>query len=243
MFAAAGNKRVILLSHSTGSRNLYYFLTQQTPEWKEKHIERWISSAGSFGGDVVTLATLSAGVEDLSLLFKSRVNAAGLSKENTRKLFRSYSSTAFLSPDPLAFGDKVIFQFKDRNFTAADLSDVFQTIGHETGIKVLQRTKTLIKNLDAPGVKVSCFYGSKVPTIGKIVYENEKSLLNGAKLVQGDGDGNINRISSSVCEKWSSSEGFESKEFVGINHLNLIRDSKVLKQIIDTVSRVNGQEV
>lgn len=233
MYSDAGNKGVVIVTHAAGSRIFYYFLTQQTPEWKDKYVARWITAAGSLGGDVVVLSTLSAGLYD---------GPRGLSRETVRTVFRSFSNLVFESPDPLVFRDDIIFQYKDKNFTAADISEVYETIGHDAGLKQLKDTRSLITNLDAPGVKVTCLYGSGIPTIEKIVYKDEKSLLNGAELIRGPGDGNVNLISSSACERWAKTDGFESKLYLGIKHLDLIRDKRPVEDIVNAVTRVNDHE-
>lgn len=234
MFVDAGNKSVVFVTHSTASRLFYYFLSQQTPEWKAKYVARWISSAGAFGGDVVTLGTLSAGVED--------GQQSALSHNNVRRLFRSFSDCTFGSPDPLVFQDAVIFEFKGQGYTASQLADIFRIIGHEDGVKHLNRTSALITSLADPGVRVTCLRSVGTQTAEKFVYKDEKSLLDDATIVRGDGDGNLNSVSAAVCEDWSQSPGFESVVYDGIKHVDMIRDARVVKQILKTVSAVNAQQ-
>ena len=49
-YALNNNSSVILLSHSMGCLYTLWFLNQKNQEWKDKYINKWIPTAGVFGG-------------------------------------------------------------------------------------------------------------------------------------------------------------------------------------------------
>ena len=54
-FSLNGGRRVVLVSHSLGSLMTLYFLQHRDQQWKDRHIETWISAAGLWGGTAMEL--------------------------------------------------------------------------------------------------------------------------------------------------------------------------------------------
>lgn len=232
MYEDNGGKQVILIAHSMGARISYYFLLQQDDAWKAKYIKSWITLAATFGGETGTLEALAAGTYD---------GTTTLSRSQSMLLHRSFSSFLFVSPHAVAFGDKVIFKYLDRDYTAKDMPEILKFIGHEVGVKLWPAIDALIPELKHPGVDVHCLRGNNTPTVETIVYKDERSYPLKPAVIRGNGDGIVNQVSADACLKWADSDAFklEAVEFDRVKHIDMVKDKKVLDYVTDLVDRTN----
>lgn len=60
-FFINGNIRITLLAHSMGGPMILLFLQQQSQEWKDKFISKFISLSASWGGSVKSVKVFAVG--------------------------------------------------------------------------------------------------------------------------------------------------------------------------------------
>jgi len=230
MYSENGNKKVILIAHSMGARISYYFLLQQTDEWKKKYIRSWITLAATFGGETGTLEAISAGTYD---------GTTTLSQNQSLLLHRSFSSFLFVSPHAVAFNDTIIFRYKQLEYTAKDMPKILKLVGHTTGLKLWPAVDNLIPELKDPGVDVHCLRGTNTPTAETISYPDDASFPFKPEIFRGPGDGIVNKVSADACLRWSGRDNFQAKEFENVKHIDMAKDAKVLAYITEQVEKMN----
>lgn len=146
---------------------------------------------------------------------------------------RSYESAFFLLPhDHSGQSDEVIVETPVKNFTQTDYEELFDLLDHPEGRAVLSRVRPAWDSIQHPGVDFYCWYGKGVPTVAKVVYD-EASWPHGIPSTpMGDGDGTVHLSSLEGCGKFSHPEAkTELRAFDGVNHLNLLHDSRAVKRL------------
>merc|ERR1711966_564236 len=96
-----GGKKVTLISHSMGGLEGLYFLRQQTQEWKDAHILRWIPISAPWAGAAKELRLMATGDNE-----GLPVSPSSLKDEQ-----RSYETNHWLLPNGLyssAFGNDTV---------------------------------------------------------------------------------------------------------------------------------------
>ena len=105
------------------------------------------------------------------------------------------------------------------------------------------QSKDLISDYSHPGVDVHCIVGKGLTTTESLKYTDELSFPLNPTLVDGDGDGTVNKISASVCLKWSKSSrnnAFSYQEFDGIKHVDMAKHKDVVRFIVNEVRQINN---
>ena len=230
-----GKQPVVLISHSSGCNYVLYFLRMQSQEWKDEYVKSWISLAGPFGGSVESLTAVTAG----------RGLDPILSKDSLRDLELTFSSFRFLLPDERVFGkDRVVLSMNGRNFSASDLPAIFNLFNDTAGEVMWRKGKDLVRDYEShPGVETHCLIGAGIPTPELISYgDNPASFPLNPNLVTGSGDGTVNAVSNTVCQKWaeiSKGKKVVYQEFPGVNHLGVVKDAKVVEYMLKVIEAMN----
>jgi len=245
-----GGSRVVIVSHSMGGVFTYVFLMKQTPEWRSKYVERWVSTSAPFTGTPLALVAMLTGYFfDLPV---SQAKAATFS--------RSVPSIYFLMPNP-DFGWKSnhLVETPSKNYTSANITELLLT---KTNVpwaeRAVARARTFFnKEYEHPGVKVSLFLSNNTKTIVGLRYKTDDALLASHALpdvlpskcfaepkpgsdaddskapekLMGDGDGTVAEESLRfACERWKEDCVVLDK----VTHFSTIKHPTVIKAVLDS---------
>ena len=233
MHTKSGGKKVMIVAHSMGGNYAYLLLQRQDQAWKDKHIQSLVTIGTPWGGAAGTLQTLAAGEDD---------DSSVLAKPASRALHRSHPSFVFLLPTADAVRERPLMQLHDgRSFTAAQLPELLQVIGDSEGAVVLRQIEQARHTASAPGVEVHCLRGTGSNTVAGIRYAKEKDFPFDPETIRGPGDGTVNQESADLCLRWARSADeksrFETATFERVKHVDLVKNSRVVKYITDLIQR------
>jgi len=257
-FERNNQTQVVLVCHSMGSIMMHYFLQQQTPAWKEKHIRALVSVAGVWGGTARALKVFAVG-DNLDSWF---LNSKNLLWERTNP------SLAWLMPQQGFWSDdEVLVETEKKNFTRRNIGEFFDGYKEHNMAMMVEDTKGLLGGLPPPQVEVFCIHGSQVNTTERVIYppgsfppalaarrqkppsSNKSNNLKWwpfptePSLVKGDGDGTVNIRSLKGCLKWDGAQkqAVHHKVFKGINHVDMLRREEPTSYVVDLIDRLNKQ--
>jgi lysophospholipase-3 len=254
---------VVLVSHSMGGLHTYYFLQNQSAEWKKQFIKSWVAIATPFAGAAKTARLFASGDNE---------GIGAINPKSLRAEQRSYETNLWLSPwahtsqgvwDASGVNDgdqdapplveavgpdgKVLLAFGAQSAGTTEGEKFLQAVDYEAGVLPLRRVSTLLGGkeggggLQAPGVPVLCLFSQNVSTPEGFRYgapSDDLAAVDWAQTPQvlsGDGDGTVNYRSLRVCERWTSG-GARVKRFGGISHSQMLMDDKVLNAVLQEVS-------
>lgn len=233
---ANGDQPVVILAHSMGGLWTLYFLNQQTEEWRNQYIARFVSVSTPWGGAVEQMMTFASGNPE-GVPF---VNSLVVREEQRRS-----ESNLWLLPVSRVFGDRPLVATSTRNYTAADMEDFLVDIGFAEGVPAYKsRIPHLTEILRAPGIPVTLIYGHGVPTSQQLSYE-AKGFDNHPEITDGDGDGTVNVCSlTAVVKEWDAVEGQELDVVPLANkgHMKILHDADSVQVIVDAILNASAQE-
>ena len=150
-----------------------------------------------------------------------------------RSAARTFPSTALLLPKPSVWGNRTLITTPKRTYTANDYQALFNDMGYPEGFSIYSEIAGINAGFPSPKVPVYCFYGTEVTTPESYVYDWGFPDSAPTKAINGDGDGTVNRLSAEVCLKWSTQQRqtFMAWGLPGVDHLNIVMNTKVLKAI------------
>ncbi|CAF0928635.1 unnamed protein product [Didymodactylos carnosus] len=225
-FLSNGNKRVYLISHSTGGSMTLYFLNQQTQQWKDKYVAGWISLSGNLAGEIDNLPNVINGF--LPLVFSQAA--------------RTWDFYAWRLPEPIVYGNKIIVSTSSKQYSSFNMSTLLTDMGAVELALVYPHLSTVLASLDPPNVNTWCFYGANLSTPIGYVYANglnEKPT----SIINGMGDGEQDDLTNMSCEKWKETMDkkyeFAMQGFNGVKHTKLPADRNIL-ETISAIIRRNG---
>ena len=197
-----------LLTHSSGGLLVHYFLSQQSDEWKDKHIQEVIHINVPFGGIIHTLE---------NLIKKTFLNIL-VSKE----LLKSLGAYIINMPNPniikpilIVDGKYIIHYFKYLN-----LKDIEQN-------KLMMHE--MIQSFDKPcSVKTTIIYTSNIKTSSMININNNK-----IEIIKGLGDGIVPLSSLLYPLKWKQ-ENLEIIHLPNYDHSTILF-SKELDNLLHNI--------
>jgi len=236
---------------------MHYFLQQQSPAWKEKHIRALVSVAGVWGGTARALKVFAIG-DNLDSWF---LNSKNLLWERTNP------SLAWLMPQQGFWSDdEVLVETEKKNFTRTNIGEFFDGYKEHNMAMMVNDTKGLLGGLPPPQVEVFCIHGSEVNTTERVIYppgsfppalspRRRQQTSNKSKnskwwpfptepsLVKGDGDGTVNIRSLKGCLRWEGAQkqAVHHKVFKGINHVDMLRRVEPTSYVVDVIDGLNKQ--
>ena len=225
-----------MVAHGTGAPVVLHFLNKLVnQEWKDKYIHAFITLSGAWSGSNGVVETIISG-QKLTALAPLVDNGCKPS-QNLRLLYRDAARTfpgvMYALPKPSVWGNYIIANSPGHRYTASDYKTLFSELYYDPADYIWNVIKHSNQDLPAPQVATYCFYGTKVDTPETIQYVYTS---NTATVLEGDGDGTVNRRSAEVCLKWGTAQQqkFESKEFKQIDYTSIVKNEDVLNTI-DTV--------
>ena len=205
--------------------SLYFLNEVVTQEWKDKYIKVYIPLSGAFGGFSEKVKAVVSGRNSFSILpLKSLLP----------EIERSLESIYWLMPSAEIFGDQVLVQTPNANYTAMDYEPMFTTFAnYSLGWTKYNATSSINAGYKYPGVPTHCFYGSNLSTPLTYVYNSNDPTQEPTE-INGTGDGLLNIVSLEVCLRWANSTnstGFQSRAFPGVEHNDMLKKDVVLDAI------------
>ena len=237
MYHDNGEQRVTLVAHSMGGLVSLHFLTGYSgidQAWKDAHINAYITLSGAWSGGVASLARVISG-QEIEPKLKSLVANLFLVP-----IMRTLQSIPWLMPRTSVFGDTILVSTPSRDYTAADYEELFQQIGYSNGFQThTNLVKSLLPDFPAPNVDTYCYYGVNVSTPETYIYGTDLTPYNSIGMqpmmvLNGDGDGTVNQVSSQVCHRWSTMNpkySFWVRGYDQVNHSAMITEGRVLSDI------------
>ena len=213
---------VAMVAHSMGGpMSLYFFNQVVNTGWKKKYIRAYIPISGAFAGASKVLENVASGAFPYGFL--------------TRSLRRSFKGLYWLMPRPDTYKGLNLIETPSGKYTADDYETIFTKLAkYPLGWTKYKPTASISTNFSFPGVPTFCFVGRDVST--PLTYEFKSDDLSDAPtIVNGDGDGTVNKISLDVCLRWSNSSIFHYKAFSAVTHDQMVRDDSVFKAVANIV--------
>jgi len=233
-------KRAVVVSHSLGCPTmLYFFHNYVSAEWKEQYMAGWVAMSGPFLGSSMQVDAYLSG-------FTFGMPTWLVPHDYVRPVQINASSGVWLSPDAMAFEDMIILETPTKNYTAADLPDILETLGYEQAIAITKKFAGQLAGLQkAPdSLEVEHWYSTGVQTAESFKYDKE--ITRGydeapSKTVYGDGDGIVNIMSLRSVERFWN-ESARTRVFPGNSHFGMLSDVRVLGNLTEYLSR-QGQRI
>lgn len=235
-YSVNANEPVVILAHSMGGLWTLFFLNQQSMEWRNKYVSRFVSVATPWGGAVEQMMTFASGNPE-GVPF---VNSLVVREEQRRS-----ESNLWLLPVRRSFRDRPLVITSSRNYTAGDMEQFLCDIGFPEGVAPYKsRIPHLTDILQPPQVPVILIHGYGVPTAETLSYE-KKGFDNHPEITEGDGDGTVNVCSlTAVVEEWERVAGQELEVIAlqGKKHMEILHDGHSVQVIVDAILNVTPQE-
>lgn len=228
MYTENGNKKTVLVCHSNGCNNNYYFLLQATDAWKKKYIQAWVTLGAPLGGATMGLAAVVTG---------DNFNIALISKTVAYDLEHTFSSIGAVLPVSSVFENITLLSLEGKDYTAKDIPQIYRLVNDTVGATMWQKS---VDVLDAtfphPGVEVHCLRAIGTPTVQSLQFWSRKSFPRSPRNVFGPGDGTVNQVSSDVCLRWRDQPDFHTVEFGRpVNHMLLGTGQQTADYLIQEV--------
>jgi pimeloyl-ACP methyl ester carboxylesterase len=231
-----GDRPVVMVAHSMGGLWTLYFLNQQTLEWRERYVERFVSVSTPWGGAVEQMMTFASGNDEGVPFVNPRV---------VREEQRRSESNLWLLPVARVFGDRTLVVSSTRHYTAVDMEDFLVDVGFPEGSRPYRsRIPHLTEILEPPGVPVTLIYGHGVPTLERLSYAG-KGFDSPPEVVEGDGDGTVNVCSlTAVVKEWEAVDGQELEvvPMVKKGHMKILHDEDSVGVIVAAILSESAQE-
>lgn len=224
-YTANNNTPIILIAHSMGGPMSIYFLSLQSSVWKAKYIKSLVSLSGAWGGTVKAIKVYTIG-DNLGSYF--------LRESVMRQEQITSPSLAWLLPSPYFWHqDETLVQTEHKNYSLSNLQEYFKDIQFMDGWEMKKDIDPFLTNITAPGVEVHCLYGINVPTVEKLYYKPGAWLDGYPVLINGDGDGTVNRRSLEGCMLWQrmQEQPVHVVPMSNVDHMQILNSGGVISYI------------
>lgn len=213
-------QKVVLLSHSMGSTLLLTFLTlylprvlsaEQTQVWKNKHVKRWVTVNGAFGGAGKAMRSFLSGDN----------NGMGYICDTGchdwyQPLLENASGVLWMLPHPTVFtGSTPIVTIGNREYNAQQIPDLLEKVAplaasayKDTVIPMLTivppNVPVVCVTSSQPGTPMQCFYPDESLSFHKVTMQDERVYYasNTSHVQHMCGDGTVPYMSLMVPQKW-----------------------------------------
>jgi len=226
-------QKVILVSHSLGSKMISYFLSKQTLKWKSKYIDSIVNISPAIGGSVRALVQYVTG-DDLGSWIVSSMAL--------RSADITFPSVAWMMPPYQVFKNHVVIQTPSKNLTALDYQEFWRAANVSHIWDMYQSVKDLDVDYPAPQVEVHTIYGYNVSTVEKLVYTKEEDYPFKPTFLEGDGDGTVNLRSLELYKRWynQQKQKIYVQRFSGADHTKIVNNPKLVDYLKRLVNDKNA---
>ena len=227
------NRKVILMTHSLGSKLTQYFLSKQSLSWKSRYLDSVIHINPAFAGSVKSVLVYTVG-DDLG--------SRWLSSEAMKEVESTFPSITWLLPSPSIFQNQSLVKTPSKVFTAFDYDHFFDAANISNGWNMYQDVADLDGEFPAPQIETFIVYGTHVPTVEEVIFDDE-SMSGTPKKIMGAGDGTVNLKSLQVYKKWykEQSQPIHVKTFYKAMHMAILQHRPFLEYLTAIISNKTGQ--
>lgn len=200
-------QKVKIVSVSMGGQFVHTFLTHFVDqEWKDVHIDSWLSLSGIFNGFTQAIQNVAFGRNQF-------LGFSVFQQTDIRDAYRSWFSSCWLIPKPIFGDNRVILETPSRQYRLTDIPDLL----HGDQREMYLRSFKYNSKAD-PGVPVGCWYSRHFETVTSLKVNvdldegtyNSPSGINVIEIKGGYGDGAVDAESLSICKGWNST--YEARE-------------------------------
>ncbi|CEF64761.1 Lecithin:cholesterol/phospholipid:diacylglycerol acyltransferase family-containing protein [Strongyloides ratti] len=218
------NRKVVLLGHSLGNIHINYFLHNFVDkEFRDRYIQSHIALAAPWGGSMQIVKLLVSG-------YNMEMYRILLAPSKLRPMQRTWGSSYLLFPkEPAWKKDEIFASSPKNNYTLNNINEFFEdlnyTEGYEQYIEAHKNTESLT---NIPDVNTHCIHGVGISTPEIYGWSNTYYPdYPPDKVVNGDGDGTVNKKSLDICKMWSNkSDKVTVDEINNTNHVDILYHSQ-----------------
>ncbi|ETN70244.1 hypothetical protein NECAME_14897 [Necator americanus] len=132
------------------------------------------------------------------------------------------------------FGGTSSIEWLDKS-KLTNVEEFFNDINYTTGWEQYKVAAQMNGNLDPPGVKVHCIYGTGLDTPEQFSWAKGYFPDYPPSIVFGDGDGTVNRRSAEVCLRWNESNNkgkqVTTHEIPGAEHMAIMHNPAAIELV------------
>lgn len=226
--------KAIVLGHSNGGPTLYSLIAGLSNEWKEKYIAGIIPLSGNMLGQLNCYSSYFYSTNTQYQRMETSWEASFLSLPwgdysglNNVTVITTYSSTK----QQTKYSPKL-----------SDIQSLFHSVFHDDWSEKLEVLYKSAMNRSASpmAIDIYCLYGSRLPTSYSFIFK--ASILDAppVETLYMNGDDNQDSYDNEFCKTWANQPDFlsqspkkifQSKEFPGVHHMEMISDEKVMNEI------------
>ncbi len=236
---ARTGRRVVLVSHSMGSLLVAIALSYKTtPQWRRANIDRWVSTAGVFGGSSAMVGAM--------LNVKEFVLPPMSVEADFTPAVQTWGGVAWLAPNPdlLARPDAFLLKQGRTTYTLEDVEKLLIAAKLPAPAAVYSATRDIVGKGPRgcrPEVPTVIMYSSGVPT--EVGYRlthgslGDRGQLRAKTATRQPGDGTVTADSAITLPRRWADEGNGGQcvmfdDMGSINHINLLRGKQAAKRIV-----------
>ena len=228
---------VTLIVHSMGGLVSHFFFTEIVDQlWKDTYIKQYITLSAVWLGASRSLKALISGDNDSVFRFTTKIAI--------RPVERSFPSDYWLLP---FYGDNMwntsypLVKTPSRSYTAQQIPEIINTLNYTHSSEMYRGIKDASsRRLLPPNVTTYCFFTTDKETEISFEYTSseEHRFPDGTpNATQGKGDGKVPEHSLKACQNWAEQQArpVTTKEFHNVDHESIVRDDKVIAEILSLV--------
>ena len=151
-------------------------------------------------------------------------------------ILRSFQSMHFVLPRPNVWGNTVLVSTPTQTYTASNYRRLLKDLQLKDGFAMYQGVSDIVENFPSPNVPTHCLYSVGIDTPMTFITPGHflKELRMTLRLQIGmEMKASISYLSSEVCLRWKNNDGhiFRNKIFTGAQHITIIEEKAVLREI------------
>lgn len=130
----------------------------------------------------------------------------------------------------------------NRTYTVDDFNDLFDDMGFPLAKKMYHNVPDPWSD-EPPNVKMYCFHGANVTTIGSLTYPKGYFPDDQPDIVGDNGDGTVNIRSLQACLRWQGKQEQEisHQEFSYAEHNGILGDARLYRSFIKVLRETKSK--
>eukprot|EP00727_Mastigamoeba_balamuthi_P013915 m51a1_g9146 putative group xv phospholipase a2-like (403) ;mRNA; r:91150-92694 len=233
-------ERVVVFSHCYGAFVMSGWWSRHGDQrWKDRNVKALVTATTPFYGASLAAGMLASGFADGYELW----GHALLDQKVMRSWARTIGAIPLLLPKREFGGEgHVLVRTPKREYTLGQLDELLTDAGAELSREQLRaiRARGDFELPRHPGVRVLCVVVTGANTTTSYAFSDAQRPFDGIPRPSGweDGDGTVTTRSASHCLEWKSQRPdlqFELSEWLGVGHVNLVKDLKFIDALYNGV--------